>query len=93
MEQGKSKAVTEKPSGYIHILEEHELDFKNVGISKDNIIDVIMKAVYDENIIGYQGKENGRPIYSVYYKGKTYHIAIDVSSNGYIVGANPNTRK
>ena len=78
-----------KPSGLLHILDAHESDFNNKGISTEDIADFVLTAVSKGKIIGYQGKGTGRPIYQVEYYGKTYKVAVTVGSNGYIVGANP----
>ena len=37
------------------------------------------------------GKKQTRVIYEVNFNGKTHYIALTVSDNGYIVGANPRT--
>ena len=78
-----------KPSGLLHILDAHESDFNNKGISTEDIADFVLTAVSKGKIIGYQGKGTGRPIYQVVYYGKIYKVAVTVGSNGYIVGANP----
>lgn len=56
-------------------------------------IDIILSAVAQGKIVGYQGIKSDRPIYEVSYLGETYTIAITVGSNGYIVGVNPKRRK
>ena len=53
---------------------------------------LLMKAIREENIIGYQGKGYGRPIYSVEFQGKIVQVAISVGTNGFIVGANLNSK-
>lgn len=78
-----------KPSGLAHIVQEHESDFNDKGIHTSDIADFVLSAVGRGTIIGYQGKGTGRPIYEVTYNGETYHVAVTVGSNGYIVGANP----
>ena len=45
------------------------------------------------NIVGYQGKKDPRPIYEFVYNGKKHRIAVQVSDNGYIVGANCKSSK
>jgi filamentous hemagglutinin len=76
-------------SGLSHILQEHAADFANVGISEAQIPSVIMRAVSEGKIVGYQGRGTGRPIYEVTINGRPQRIAITTGSNGYIVGANP----
>lgn len=78
-----------KPSGLAHIVQEHESNFNDKGIQTSDIADFVLSAVGRGTIIGYQGKGTGRPIYEVTYNGETYHVAVTVGSNGYIVGANP----
>ena len=48
LEQGNSKA------GFIHIVENHSIDFLHRGISSQQIPDFIMTAVMDGNLIGIQ---------------------------------------
>lgn len=78
----------DKASGLAHVLE-HESQFVQKGIMKEDIPDFILQALSEGKVIGYQGKGTGRPIYEITYKGKNQKVAITVGSNGYIVGANP----
>ena len=78
-----------KPSGLKHILDSHESDFVKKGIESTDIADFVLTAVATGEIVGYQGKGTGRPIYKVTYNGKEYKVAVTVGENGYIVGANP----
>ena len=80
-------------SGFQHILDEHGNDFNNIGISEDKIPEFVMEAVSQGTIVDYQGKRNPRPIYEFEYNGETYRVAVQVGSNGYIVGANPKSLK
>ncbi|HAT3234951.1 TPA: VENN motif pre-toxin domain-containing protein [Serratia marcescens] len=82
LEKGNSK------SGLQHIVEEHGDQFAQIGVSEARIPDVVMKAVTDGKIVGYQGAGAGRPIYETMIDGKKYNIAVTVGSNGYVVGAN-----
>lgn len=53
---------------------------------------VFLKTTIENGkIIGKQGKFNSQPrtIYEVNYNGKVVKVAITISDNGYIVGANP----
>ncbi|XWK88023.1 MAG: hypothetical protein U7127_28205 [Phormidium sp.] len=84
LESGNSKA------GLQHILENHAADFSNKGISSEQIPDAIITAVTQGTIVGYLGTGNKpRPIYQVYFQGTSQYIAVTVSENGFIVGANP----
>lgn len=82
-----------RPSGLAHILDAHESHFNKIGIQSADITDFILTAVSKGEIIAYQGKGLGRPIYKVNYGGKYYTVAVTVGDNGYIVGANPKTIK
>ena len=89
LEEGKSG---KRGSGLKHILEQHKSDFANLGIAPDQLSDILMTALLQNKIVGYQGiKEPRREIYEVIFKEKIYHIAISIGNNGYIVGANPVT--
>lgn len=77
----------EKGSGMAHILEEHEQNFKDKGIPKDKIDDLIQEAVKTGKKVGTTGKN--RPVYEVTFEGKKYFVGITIGSNGYVVGANP----
>ncbi len=83
LESGNSRA------GLQHIIGEHAKDFANIGVSEAQIPDVVMKAVSEGKIVGYQGEGTGRPIYETIINGEVHRLAITVSSNGFMVGANP----
>nr|WP_281425830.1 hemagglutinin repeat-containing protein [Paraburkholderia edwinii] len=83
LETGSSSA------GLQHIIEEHGAEFANMGVSPAQIPDVVMQAVTQGKIVGYQGSGTGRPIYEVTVNGQQHQIAVTVGSNGFIVGANP----
>jgi filamentous hemagglutinin len=76
-------------SGLQHIIDEHASDFANIGVPESQISNVVMQAVTEGNVVGYQGAGTGRPIYQITINGQSQRIAITVGSNGYIVGANP----
>ncbi|QHA87158.1 hypothetical protein FO014_09490 [Serratia rhizosphaerae] len=82
LEKGNSKA------GLQHIVKEHGSQFSQIGVPEARIPDVVMKAVTDGKIVGYQGTGTGRPIYETMINGKKYNIAVTVGNNGFIVGAN-----
>ena len=79
LENGNSKA------GLEHIIQ-HADQFAAKGISSDKIPDFIMHAIKDGKVVGTQ---RTRPIYEVMYEGKLQRVAISISNNGFIVGANP----
>ena len=83
----------DKPSGLAHILKDHSDDFAKQNITQEEIPQYIMSAVKYGEVVGYQGRGTGRPIYEFVYEGITRHIAITIGSNGYIVGANPRSIK
>ena len=81
LETGNSKA------GLQHIIDQHGDDFARRGISSDQVADVVIKAVTEGKVVGYQG--TGRPIYEVLVNDEVQRIAVTVGNNGFIVGANP----
>ena len=83
LEEGNTEA------GLQHILEEHLEQFADFGIEPDQIPDAVIAAVTQGRIISYQGRKKTRVIYEVIFNGKIQYIAVTVSNNGYIVGANP----
>ena len=60
-----------------------------IGVSEAQISNVVMRAVTQRRVVGYQGTGTGRPIYEISINGQPRRIAVTVGSNGYIVGANP----
>lgn len=82
LETGNSK------SGLQHIIDDHGKEFNGRGISNNDIPDYVLEAVYQGKIVGTQGKRDPRTIYEFTYNGKKQRIAVQVGSNGYIVGAN-----
>lgn len=84
LETGNSKA------GLQHILDNHAVDFVNKGIPCDQIPDAVLAAVTKGIIVGYLGTvREPRPIYQVNFQNQNLYIAVTVSKNGFIVGANP----
>ena len=73
-------------SGLAHIIEEHGKQFNGKGIDDSEIPGYLLEAVGSGEIVGMQGT---RPIYEFTYNGTRQRVAITVSENGYIVGANP----
>ena len=84
----KGYVTTTNAAGLKHILKEHGSQFVSGGIPASMIGTFVLNAVAYGKIVGYQGKGTGRPIYEYNYGGKTYHVAVTVGSNGFIVGAN-----
>jgi hypothetical protein len=83
LEVGNSKA------GLQHIIDKHGADFARIGVPEDRIADVVMKAVTEGKLVGYQGQGQGRGIYELILDAQNQRIAVSVGSNGFIVGANP----
>ena len=87
LEEGNSSA------GLQHIIDQHGKEFNGKGISNDDIPNYVLEAVYQGNVVGTQGKRNPRTVYEFVYNGETQRIAVQVSNNGFIVGANPKSLK
>ena len=83
LETGNSKA------GLQHIIEEHGSQFARMGVSEAQIPRVVMRAVSEGKLVGYQGSGVGRPIYELNINGQMQRIAVTVGDNGFVVGANP----
>lgn len=49
----------------------------------------LMNALENGNIVEYQGRGTGSPIYEFTYNGERHNIAITVGNNEFVVGANP----
>ena len=75
-------------SGLKHIIDKHGKEFNGRGISNNDIPNYVLEAVHQGNIVGTQGKRDPRTIYEFIYNGQKQRIAVQVGSNGYIVGAN-----
>jgi len=77
-------------AGLTHILTVHGDQFAQRGIDNNSISNYIMDAVSQGKIVGYQGKKDSpRPIYEFVYNGEIQRVAVQIGSNGFIVGANP----
>jgi len=81
-----------RQAGLEHITIRHEEDFANVGIHADQIPDAVMTAITQGKVIGYQGKNQGRTIYDVVFNDTRHRISVTISDNGFIVGANPQSK-
>ena len=73
-------------AGLTHILAEHADDFVKNGIKKEDIAEYVFNAAKNGKVVGTQGD---RTIFETVYKGQTKRVAVQVSDNGFIVGANP----
>ena len=56
------------------------------GISRDDISSVVMNALERGQVVGTNGSAN---VYRITHKGVEQNIAVGVSSNGFVVRANP----
>lgn len=79
-----------KGSGLAHIVERYLQSFNGSGISAADVPDLILEAVTKGRSILKQGT---RDVFEVDFRGEIRYIAITVSDNGYIVGANPVGRR
>lgn len=73
-------------AGLQHIYKRNEIDFSRKGISREEIPAVVMEALEHGNIVGTNGSAN---VYRIVREGSEMHVAIGVSSNGFVVRANP----
>ena len=72
-------------AGFEHILK-HLKEFEKQGLPEHELADYIMDALKNGELVGMQGT---REIYEVTYNSITRRVAITVSDNGFIIGANP----
>ena len=82
-------------AGLKHIKIRHSKQFKDKGIEDNAIPELIREAIVHGKIIGYQKTKNKFPreVYEVEFMGKIIKIAISISDNGFVVGANPINRE
>lgn len=78
----------ELKSWVAHITEGHGSQFAQMGVSEAQF-GVVMRAVSEGKLIGYQGAGAGRPIYELKINGQMQRVAVIVSDNSFVVGANP----
>lgn len=90
LERGVQNEEKKQGAGYKHILT-HAKEFKQNNISIAKLPYVLFSSLSKNNIIAYQGKGKGRPIFEA--ENEKIGIAITVGSNGYIVGANPTSKR
>jgi RHS repeat-associated protein len=73
-------------AGLAHIIVRHGSEFVSAGIPESEIGNLVMAAATRGTQIGVQS--GGRPIFEVAFMGDLRHVAVTISDNGYIVGAN-----
>lgn len=78
-------------AGLEHILNRHGDQFLQKGITAESMPSFLKTAIENGRIVGNQGRIHSQPrmIYEVDYNGEMIKVAITISDNGYIVGANP----
>lgn len=82
----------DKTKGLAHIKSAHLDDFKAVGITPSQIVNAVMTALIEGEMVGIQAPEKykaTRPIYEVSFNGKSHRIAAQVMDDGGVLGANP----
>jgi hypothetical protein len=85
LEKGNEKA------GLTHIIDRHSEDFGGIGVEIGEIADVVFEAAIKGTSLGQQGIKLTREIFQIIHNGEKKNIAITISSNGFIVGANPSS--
>ncbi|WP_433470810.1 hypothetical protein [Saccharomonospora azurea] len=73
--------------GLQHIIKKHGEDFVGCGIPESKVVDLVFNALTEGREIGYTATD--RPVYEVRYGPRVQRVAVTVSENGFIVGANP----
>ncbi len=90
IEEGK---LTDKPSGLAHILEKHSKEFSSLGIPKNEVPKFVIDVITKGSKVGIQGNhKEPRDVFEYNHKGKMIYLAVSISSNGYVVGANFTTK-
>ncbi|APU17263.1 MULTISPECIES: hypothetical protein [Actinoalloteichus] len=80
--------IGSKTAGLAHILEPAKVDnFERLGTPRERIVDLVFTVIERGRLIGYHGAD--RPVYEIVIDGSTRRVAVDVSKNGFIVGAHP----
>lgn len=76
-------------TGLQHIIQAHGHEFTSHGISLDSIPSYVLRVALRGKVVGYMKTSNPLPreVYRVRINGKVKYVAISVSDNGYIVGA------
>ncbi|GDY29147.1 hypothetical protein [Gandjariella thermophila] len=75
-------------AGVGHIMNPKRVDeFARVGVAESDIVDLVFHAATHGTPIGISGKD--RTVFETVYRGRRQRVAVTISSNGFIVGANP----
>lgn len=81
LEQGNNSV------GLNHIVVEHGKQFADAGIAIENIPQILIETIKNGEYVGIQGRD--RKVYKINYQsGEDIYVAITISNNGFIVGAN-----
>lgn len=81
LEQGNNSV------GLNHIVVEHGKQFEDAGIAIENIPQILIETIKNGEYVGIQGRD--RKVYKINYQsGEDIYVAITISNNGFIVGAN-----
>ena len=76
--------------GLQHIVDGKAAQFAARGVAKEQIPDLISKAITEGKVVGQVGSgKNVRNVYELTYGGKPQRVVVGVSENGYIVNAHP----
>ncbi|EJC78293.1 hypothetical protein Rleg10DRAFT_7026 [Rhizobium leguminosarum bv. trifolii WSM2012] len=70
------------PAGLRHIVGEHGAEFAQRGFSELEIPNVLFAALQRNNVVGYQGRGAGRPIYEFDYRGQIYQLQSRLETTG-----------
>ena len=88
LETGKDSA------GLAHIIKGKATDFARKGVEVGEIPAVVMKAVTQGRLVGFQGTRGAdRPILEIMHNGRPLRIAVQIGDNGFILGANPSSMR
>ena len=76
--------------GLAHIIERHLDQFLDQDVQETDIPDLIVQAATQGRLALRQGT---RDVFEVVFRGQTRYVALTISDNGYVVGANPIGRR
>jgi filamentous hemagglutinin len=78
--------------GFTHLMDPDRVsEFERFGVAKDDIVDLVFDAAIKGEAIGISGRD--RVVFLTTYGGREIRVAVSVGINGYVVGANPVSRK
>ncbi len=93
--------ITRIPAGQVVFLElGNELrglrhikirNFEGRGISPEAVPEMLLEAVRKGRVIGLQG--NSRQVYKIEFDGLMQYVSIEIADNGFIVSANPTSKR